>query len=80
MSPVPPVALPPQVRAILYYLTFLAGLAVVTTQSVYLATNQPQPTWLSVALIVNGALSSAFGITAASNTKVPASVEPDVES
>lgn len=78
MSPVPPVALPPQVRAVLYYLTFLAGLAVITIQSVYLATGQPQPMWLTVALIVNGALSSAFGITAASNTKVPAS-GPDVE-
>lgn len=78
MTPVPPVALPPQVRAVLYYLTFLAGLAVITIQSVYLATSQPQPMWLTVALIVNGALQSGFGITAASNTKVPAS-EPDVE-
>lgn len=79
MNPVPPVALPPQVRAILYYITALGGLAFGTTQSIFLAMQLPQPIWLTVTGLVLGFLGTAFGITAASNTKIPATTPTDVD-
>jgi disulfide bond formation protein DsbB len=71
MTPVPPVALPPQVRAIFYYVIALAGSALGIMQTIYLAVYHLQPLWLTIALAVYAGVSAAFGVTAASNTAVP---------
>ena len=79
MGPVPPVALPPVVRAVLYYVIAIGGLVYTATQSVYLALGHPQPIGVVIAGIVLGALSTAFGLTAASNTAIPPTLPTPVD-
>jgi hypothetical protein len=65
----PTVALPPKVRAVLYYVLAVAGVALTAAQAIY--AGEPQPTWLTILWAVFGALGAASGLTAASNTAVP---------
>ena len=75
MTPVPPVALPPKARAILYYITAIVGIGLGATQSALLALDKGQPDWLTIALVVYPFVAAAFGTVAASNTEVPAKAD-----
>lgn len=67
---VPTVALPPKVRAVVYYVYALVALGLGGTQVGYAAAEAGQPTWLTVALAVLAFLGAGLGVTAASNTVV----------
>ena len=75
MTPVPPVALPPKVRAILYYITAIAGIALGAAQAALLALDKGQPDWLTIALVVYPFIAAGFGTVAASNTAMPAQAD-----
>lgn len=62
------VALPPKVRAIMYYVLALIGIALAAAQAAYLVVGE-QPKWLLVLFAVYGVLGTASGLTAASNTQ-----------
>lgn len=69
-------ALPPNVRAIIYWATFAVGLILGGLQVWYLTTSSAQPVWLTGALAVASFLSAGFGAVAASNTTLRAA-EPE---
>ena len=66
-------ALPPKVRAVIYYVYVVAGLGLGSTQVGYSAAQREQPVWLTVSFAVFGFLSTGLGLVAASNT--PTGVE-----
>lgn len=67
---VPRVALPPKVRAVVYYVYGVLGIGLGATQVGFLAAEAGQPTWLTVSLAVFGFVGLGFGLTAATNTPV----------
>ena len=69
------VALPPRVRAVVYYVIAVAGLGLGATQVGFLAAAKGQPVWLTVALSVFGFFAAGFGTVAASHTPVQRSVQ-----
>ena len=70
------VALPPKVRAVLYYIFSIVGLTLGALWIGFSAAETAQPTWLTVALAVFAFLAPALGVTAASNT--PTSARPEI--
>lgn len=63
--------LPARYRAVLYIVFAVVGVGFGATQVGYSAANAGQPTWLTVALAVYAFVGTAFGFTAAANTKAP---------
>ena len=61
-------ALPPKVRAVIYYFYVVVGLGLGSTQVGYSAAQLEQPVWLTVAFAVFGFLATGLGLVAASNT------------
>jgi hypothetical protein len=72
----PPVALPPKARAVLYYVIAIAGAALGSIQTVYLSIDKMQPLWLTITLSVYGFMAAAFGVTAASHTPTDGTEQP----
>ena len=66
------VAFPPKVRAVLYWVTAIYVPAVTALQAAFISLGMAQPVWLTIMLIFSGFLGGAFGVTAASNTVIPA--------
>ena len=73
MSTIDLTALPPKVRAVIYYVYVVVGLGLGSTQVGYSAARLEQPVWLTVSFAVFGFLATGLGLVAASNT--PTSVE-----
>ena len=63
-----PLVLPPKVRAVVYAVLTILGLAVGAAQVGYAAANQSNPTWLTVALAVVPFLASGLGAVALTHT------------
>lgn len=61
-------------RQIVYIIYTVAGLGLGATQVAYSASNNGQPSWLTVALAVFGFIGAAIGATAASNISPQAPV------
>ena len=77
---IPRVALPPRVRAVVYYVYGTAGVVLGAVQVGFLAAAAGQPVWLTVALAVFPFLGTGFGLTAATNTTIPPADPPAGES
>lgn len=60
--------IPPNVRAALYWISFIVGIALGATQVGYQSAEAGFPIWLKVALSVYAFLAGVLGLTAASNT------------
>ena len=65
-------ALPPDVRAWIYWFYAALGVLIGSTQVAYAAAELGQPVWLTVTLAVYAYLGAGFGLTAASNTSLAA--------
>lgn len=59
--------IPPSVRAALYWVSFIVGIALGATQVGYQSAEAGFPVWLKVALSVYAFLAATLGLTAASN-------------
>lgn len=60
--------IPPNVRATLYWISFVVGIGLGAAQVGYQAADAGFPVWLKVALSVYAFLAATLGLTAASNT------------
>lgn len=66
----PRVSFPAKVRAKIYWVYALLGVALGATQVGFATANAGQPVWLTVSLAVFAFLGTALGLTAASNTNL----------
>lgn len=69
------VALPPKVRAVVYYVYGTVGVVLGAIQVGHMAAAAGQPVWLTVSLAVFPFLGAGFSLTAATNTQIPPAVD-----
>jgi hypothetical protein len=76
------VMLPPKVRALIYTVMGLVGVALTATDAVYAGLGVQHPNWLTIAWAVYGVLGGGFGFVALSHTPttqpVTATTDPTV--